>query len=418
MDKGAPDASDPGLQLGGGKREVAHSGGGLSMRARVRAIVIFGLLITVPALALGVARASRAGEDARVFLQVERVAEGGGRLQLEAEKVRAALWAYEAAPGIDAGRRLRGALDRLAHVLLDVEGLMKQLRTDASVVAELEGWRDDVSNEPLLGKDSPLSRMRAAAGRVRTSIDPQLKSLQAPDTQALRRAHTALDTLRKDAHAFGRQARALTRERAQQAESAVAFVGRDQIVLLLLLLFIAPVLIGAGPAWTIAPLLRLRAVAQRIKTGRARELAVAGADEVAVVARAIKGALSRLEAQDTKQRAKIFEMRRALRRAIAHVRDAVLIVGRGGRVDYANTAAATLLGREMHHIESAQIDEVLFAPGLIEAIDKARTGDVEDAGVDVTIETEDERVEQLHAMLDLVRNQEGQVTRVVVVLQK
>src|SRR5690606_21549620 len=172
------------------------------------------------------------------------------------------------------------------------------------------------------------------------------------------------------------------RDRARQAEVSVSLVGRDQIVLFLLLLFATPLFLGVAPGWMIALLVRLRGVAQRIEKGRIRDVVATGSDEVGDVTRSLRSALKRLDEQDHKQRSKLFELRRVLRATMAPVAEPIIIIGRAGKVDYANPAAATFLGREPHHIENTPFEELLHSPELTEAIKRARDGDIEAEGLD------------------------------------
>jgi PAS domain-containing protein len=389
------------------------------MKARARLMVGLAFALALPALLIGALRAATASDDVRIFIRVSAIADLARTVEQRIQATRASLWAFEAERSTDTGRRLRASLDQVGRAVLDLEQLIVQVRENDAFAAELEGWREELNQEPLLADEAPLVRMRAAVGRVRRSVDPLIERRdQPPDPAALRRAHTALETLARDASALAQNARELTRARARRAELTVSLVGRDEIVLFLLLLFSAPLLLGIAPGWMIAPLARLRGVAQRIESGRVRELATTGRDEVAQVTMALRSALGRLEEQDQKQRAKIFEMRRVLRAAISKVSDTVLIVGKAGKIDYANAAASSLLGKELHNLESVPLDEALFSPELPAAIARARSGDVEEAGLDVIIETAHDRVERLHATLTPVRSQEGQVTRVIVVLQR
>lgn len=413
--------SSPGLTLGlgtprGGSLE--RTGTGPSMKARARIMVGLAFAIALPALLLGSLRAAVASDDVRVFTQVLGVADSARGLELRVQAARTALWAFEAERNVDTGRRLRASLDTVARAVLDLDQLLGALRENPTFAEELESWREELNQEPLLARSAPLARMRGAVGRIRRNIDPLIDDREREaDTQALRRAHSALDTLARDASTLARHARTLTRDRAQRAESSVSLVGRDQIVLFLLLLFAAPLFLGVAPGWMIAPLVRLRGIAQRIEKGRVRELVPSGNDEVADVTRALRSTLRKLDEKDHLQRSKLFELRRVLRATMAPVSEAIVIIGAGGKVNYANPAAATLLGREQHHIENNPFEELLHSPELDDAIQRARDGDVEEGGVDVIVET-DVRVERLHANLTPVRNQEGQVTRVVVVFRK
>ncbi len=413
--------SNPSISLGlgtGQGRGADRIDTGPTMKSRARLMVGLAFGLALPALLVGSLRAAVATDDVRVFSQVHVVADDARHLELRVQSSRAALWAFEAERNVDSGRRLRSALDSVARAVLDLDQQLVSLRENETFARELETWREELNQEPLLARTAPLARMRGAVGRVRRNVDPIIDERDAKaGTAALRRAHTALETLARDAATLARHARDLTRERARQAETSVSLVGRDQIVLFLLLLFAAPLFIGAAPGWMIAPLVRLRGVAQRIEKGRIKDVVATGRDEVGDVTRALRSALKRLDEQDHKQRSKLFELRRVLRATVAPVAEPIVIIGRAGKVDYANPAAAALLGRELHHIENNPFEELLHSPELDDAIQRARDGDVDDNGIDVMVET-DVRIERLHADLTPVRNQEGHVTRVVVVLRQ
>lgn len=388
------------------------------MKARARVMIATAFLLALPALLLGALRASVATDDVRTFTQASQTADVAHGFELRVQATRAALWAFEAERNVDTGRRLRTALDAISRAVLELDQQLISLR-DSEVFADvLASWRAEVSQGPELETGTPLSEMRAAVGRVRRNVDPLIDERDhASDTAALRRAHVTLETLSRDAATLVKSARSLTQTRARLVDRAVSLVGRDQVVLFLLLLFAAPLLAGFGPGWMIAPLVRLRGVSQRIERGRVREIVPSGRDEVGDVTRALRSALSRLDEADRMRRAKIFELRRVLRAVIAPLSECIIIVGRGGKVDYVNAAAASLLGRESHNIENLLLEELMHSPELVEAIRKAREGDVEEKGVGVMVETE-VRIERLHANLTPVRNQEGVVTRVVLVLRR
>lgn len=417
-----PSESSPGISLGlgtGGRAAgFERVDTGPTMKTRARIMVGLAFLLALPALLLGSLRAAVATDDVRVFTEVNEVADNARTFELRVQAARTSLWAFEAERNIDTGRRLRSTLDGVARAVLELDRKLSALRESEAFATELSTWREELNQEPLLAREAPLARMRGAVGRVRRNVDPIIDDRQADaGTAALRRAHTALETLSRDAATLSRHARDLTRERAAQAETTVSLVGRDQIVLFLLMLFAAPLFLGVAPGWMIAPLVRLRGVAQRVERGRVKDVVATGRDEVGDVTRALRSALKRLDEQDHMQRSKIFELRRVLRATIAPVNEAIVIIGRGGKVDYANPAAGALLGRELHHIENTPFEELMHSPELAEAIKRAREGDVEDKGLEVMVET-DIRVERVHADLTPVRSQEGNVTRVVVVLKR
>jgi PAS domain-containing protein len=416
--------SDPGITVGlgqsgdGADAKASRLTAGLSMQARARVMVAISLLLAVPALLVGALRAERVVDDVDIFERTVQLAEDARSIELAAERARTAVFAWQADANEDRTRRLKGRLDAVAARIHDVEGRITKVLEEPVLADEILPWKGELGTEALVQTEQPLLRLSRALERARRGLGSSLDDGTGPDAKGARRAEEALGTLGRDAASLAAHARAFTLARAEASGRSASFVGRDQIVLFLLLLFCAPLLLGIAPTWMVAPVTRLRALAKRVETGRVREIVTDGSDEVAQLVRALSRSLGRLEQHDKKQRTKIFEMRRVLRSVLSGVRDAVLIVGRGGKVDYANPAAAVLLADEVHHLESRPLEEVVFSPELTAAVDKARTGDLDAGGVDLTIETADDRVEKLHAVLDSVRNSEGKVTRVVVVLQR
>lgn len=399
---------------------------GPTMKSRARLMVSVAFLLALPAMLLGALRASQAAEDVHLFAEAQSVADEARQLQVRIQQSRAALWRYEAEPNVDSARHLKAVLDDLARSMVDLEVHLERLYRVEALRPELEAWRGALGEEALLDADAPLRRMRAAVGRVRRAVDPLIDAQLQPqqrrqplDSAALRRAHTALETVTRDAAALASNAEALTQRRAGAADSAVSNVGRDQIVLFLLLLFSFPLFLALAPAWMIAPLTRLRGVAQRIEKGKqVRDIVAVGDDEIADLTRSLRTAFRRLEENDRQKGSKIFEMRRLLRAVLGLVHDAVLVVNPDRKIAYANPAAAALLGRETHNLESCPVDEAAWSVTLQDSIERARKGDVDDKGLDVTIETLDGRVVTVHAQLGTVRDHEGNITRVVVVLRK
>ena len=102
---------------------------------------------------------------------------------------------------------------------------------------------------------------------------------------------------------------------------------------------------------------------------------------------------------------------------IGRTSEPVLILDPGAKVSYANLPSAKLLGKEPHHIEGKALEDVLFSPALMEAVEKARHGDIEETGVDVTLESADGQVHTVHVLLGAVHDRGGEVSRVVLVVQ-
>ena len=398
---------------------------GPTMRNRARYMVAFAFLLALPALLVGAFRASQAQESIQSFGEIRFLSTSVTGLQDKVQRVRTALWRFEAEPDADSGRNLRGSIDDLKKTSEELQTKILQLQKVESLRVEIFDWKDSKSGEPLLQGAEPLVRLRTTIQKLRASASPLWGKnfaevlIKGGTSVALRKAHSALDRVAKDTRELALNAEQSERKQAALATAYLSTVGRDQIVLFLLLLFTFPLVLGLAPTWMIAPLERIRGVAQRIERGKqVREPVARGKDEVALVTRALRKALRRLEENDKKQKHKIFELGRLLRTLIGPLQDAVLVVNPNNKIAYANTAAAQLLGRETHNLESSPVDEACWSAQLQDAIERARSGDVDDAGVNVSIEVLDGRVIQSHVQLGTVRDQAGEVTRIVVVMRR
>lgn len=398
---------------------------GPTMRNRARYMVAFAFLLALPALLVGAFRASQAQEGIQSFSEVRLLNTAVAGLQEKVQRSRTALWRFEAEPDVDSGRNLKNSIADLKKSHEDLQTKIIQLQKVDALRRELVAWKDSGSGEPLLQGVEPLSRLRITIQKLRSSASPLWGKnfadvlIKGGTSIALRKAHSALDRVSRDVRELALNAERSERTQATLAAESVSAVGRDQIVLFLLLLFTFPLVLGLAPTWMIAPLERIRGVAQRIEKGKqVREPVARGKDEVALVTRALRKALRRLEENDKKQKHKIFELGRLLRTLIGPLQDAVLVVNPNNKIAYANAAAAQLLGRETHNLESSPVDEACWSAQLQDAIERARSGDVDEEGVDVSIEVLDGRVIQSHVQLGTVRDQAGEVTRIVVVMRR
>lgn len=389
---------------------------GGTMRLRSRALLAVAFALALPALLVAVVRITGADRQAQLFDRSHALSEGVRTLQLQLEQVRTALWRFEAEPNVDARRQLRRALDDLSRGMLATEAIANLELEDPGLAALVATWKDEKGDALMPIKD-PMSSVRGALGRTRRAIDPLLlsSSTKKPDPAAVRRAHAALGSATRDLSLMAGLAHRMTEESLHGAVGALSYAGRDQLVMFLLLLFACPLVVGFGPGLILGPLSRLRAAAVKIQAGRGRELVAVGNDEVADVVRALGRSMKKLEAQDQKKTRKIFEMRKLLRSVLHQVKEPVLVIGRGDVIDYANEEASELFGHEIHNLERKVLEDVCFAPQLVEAIELAREGDANDDGVEVTLESGDGRVQNFRVFLGGIVDETGRTTRVVLV---
>jgi PAS domain S-box-containing protein len=379
-------------------------GTGPSVRARARFAVAAAFLVAVPAFLVGVFRTAGVEQRARVYSQVNDFAQAGKDASFATERARAELWRFSVQPETENERRLQASLDDVSRSLLRLK-----------------------ERPETLDAISPFAALARTTGRIRDAVDEAAKGEfesgkkrggRILDLEALERARLGFATLGRDLESLGREANALALENRTATEETLAQVGRDQLVIFLVLLFATPIFLIFIPGWIIGPVIRLKGIGQRIETEKLRDMTIRGQDEVAQVALALKKALTRLKDNEGVLRGKIFEIRNVLRTVIAPLRDPVLIVDRMGKINYANDEAANLLGAKVHNLEGTPVEEALFSPGLMAAIEQARDGDVEEEGVDVTLESGDGRVNQVKALLGVVRDRRGGVSRISVVLHR
>lgn len=118
----------------------------------------------------------------------------------------------------------------------------------------------------------------------------------------------------------------VARREWREALGSLSMVGRDQLILFLVLLFSIPIFVGFVPGWLVAPLSRLRQIASKIELGRLNDMPVSGRDEVAILARTLKSYYVRKDELDHKKSSKNFEMRNVLRAVINRVAEPVFII--------------------------------------------------------------------------------------------
>ncbi|MCP4504425.1 MAG: PAS domain S-box protein [Deltaproteobacteria bacterium] len=387
---------------------------GRTAKGRARLVTAAAFVLTLPALALGVLRANGAGDDVNVFVLSHAVFDEAKSVEMALLKVDAALVMQHSDPNADHQAALGRALDAAtsAHSMLDE--VVRTARSKPVLEVHLDKWRFG-SSQPLLGEPS-LATLTAAMSRARQAIEVTKEG--ALEESSVRHAQDAIQTARRYTRSMTSQARRLTQERAEIARHAMSKAERDQLVVFLLVLSAFPLVVAFGPSWALAPLSLLRSIAGRIHAGRSTSFSIEGADEVAEVSRALHNALVSLEQGDARKTHKILEMKKLTRGLLASVRDPVVILGRGSVIDYVNESAAQVLGQEVHHIEKASFDEVVFSPELSMRVDLAWTGELPEGPVVSQLEGADGQVHNVNASFRVVQDHSGDISRVIVALPK
>jgi PAS domain S-box-containing protein len=393
---------------------------GPSMRARARILVVAAFAIALPALIVGMLRIDAAESESQVLAEVSSLTIVFRELRVRILDARMATYRVEAEPTPDARRALKIALDQLAREILDAEGALEEILASptAPLAVALANWTANEGDDTPLAMTDPLRRVKENISQARVSLEPTLRIRQGarPEGALARRAHEGFQAAERDVVDLMRQATMLARDRARRNAESISRAARDQLVLFLLMLSIMPLLMTLGPSWMTAPVERLRGAARRIASGRGRELIPSSDDEVGEVTRALKDALTRLEESDQKKTHKIFEMKKLIRALLARLDEVVFVVGRAGQVDYVSDRATRVLGSEKHHLEGKPLEDVCFSPQLVDSIDRVRAGNTADKDIPIVLEPADGRVLNMSASVVGVQDQDGRVSRVVVVL--
>lgn len=368
-------------------------GGGPSMRTRARVVVAVALVLTLPTLLLGVVRSAPVVEQSRAFARRDAFVQALHRARVASIGVEHHIWRFRAQKQVDNARAVDAAFDKLS----------------ASIVTVMQALPKDKDVNDLRG-------LREAVARGRAAVDRALKAEKA-DLEQLGLATLALETVSGEIDTLYAGALQESAALRTAAENALSRVGRDQLVLFLLLLILAPLLIVFGPSWVVEPMARLRGLAKRVKNNQHRDIVVSGRDEVAQVGDALKTALKQLKKNDLVKSAWIRLLGRVVQAVLDHVAEPCFVLDRGGIVKDTNDAAARVLGIKAHNLRGQKLEELLFSPELAKALDRAVDGDTEHDGIDVSLETENGTVRTAHVFLEPVKNSSGEIERVVVVMQ-
>ncbi len=136
------------------------------------------------------------------------------------------------------------------------------------------------------GKSIHLAKI---AQRISDAVERGLSGSLGKDHEkrSLLQACLSLVSLASDIKALDIQISSLAQEKRRVAQVALSKMGRDQLILFLVLLFAIPIFVGFIPRSLVAPLMRLKGVRQ----GRLREIVIAGHDKIFNITCTIKKAL-------------------------------------------------------------------------------------------------------------------------------
>lgn len=363
---------------------------GPSIRSRARLALAGVFIVAVPILLVGVIRTEKVSHHASLLSEYDNYWRQILETKISIKDLDVALWEYVVEREFENGQSVLLASDKVRQA---ITALVLQ-RPEGIIIGPKEflpglASRLDTSIKRAIANYSPTAS-------VRLSIMSLLKEIRTIEKQVVFRAHT---------------------ER-QQTIGALSRVGRDQLILFLVLLCSLPIFIGFLPGWLLRPLTRLRQMASKIETGHFRDVSVSGNDEVSALAKSLKGLFVRKEEIDNKKSSKIFELRNILRSTLKRVEEPVFIVDSNLKINYTNESAASLVAIPEHQIEGAFLADCMYCPVLKKTLEKAFSGDILEESMLATIELSDGRSLSMHARIGVVRNRDGEVSRAVLVLEK
>ncbi len=363
-------------------------GGGLSVRARSRLALLAAFCVVLPTLFFSVIRIEKVQKHASLLISYEEYLQDLLKTKLLVRELELSLWTF-----------ISEKEHENAQAALIASGKLK--RRVISLVAK----------RPALVDLGPAGFLEGLVGR----LDGHIKR-SVSNEASMAAARLGTYTLMRELEFVEEHVDGYANLERQQVLGALSTVGRDQLVLCLILLIAVPVFLLIVPWWTVAPLRRLRRVAHKVELGKLRDIAINGQDEVASLARSLKSFLLKKEDLDQKKSSKIFEMRNIFRALLIRVDEPVFIVDNAIRINYTNEAASSLIGLPAHQMEGKGIGDCFYAPALKKAIEKAFLGDISEDPLAISIELSDGREFSVNAKIGLVRNRDGEVSRAVIVL--
>lgn len=364
-------------------------GAGPSIRARARLALAATFLVAAPTLFIGVMRTEVVSKHAAILMEYEDYLKRILETKIAVRELDSATWAYTAEIDFENNQAVLSASD---HLKLAVAQMLSEQPED--VDAGPSGFF-----EGLVGRlDGQIKRAVASRG-------------------SMAQARLSIISLSKELNILESRASAITKQEKKSALSSLSMVGRDQLILFLVLLFAFPVFVGFVPGWLVLPLNRLRQIASKLEMGQLlKDMPLHGRDEVALLARSLKTYFLRRDELDQKKSSKIFEMRNILRSVLSRVSEPVLIVDSNIKINYTNDAAANLVGLPSHQMEGEHLGGCINSPSLTKAAEMVFEADSTEESMPVEIEVASGKALYMNANIGVVRNRDGEVSRAVIVL--
>lgn len=197
--------------------------------------------------------------------------------------------------------------------------------------------------------------------------------------------------------------------------SSISNISRDQVILLLVLIFSMIIFVFFISLWILRPLERLKKLVGQIESGSFTNLAVAGNDEISYLARTLQEYFIREDEISQKKSAKIFEVRNILRFVINKVNEPIAILDSKLKISYANEALADLINIPSHQIEGKTVNDFIISDDLKKQLQKAFLGFFNDEEFKITIRLLDAREYIVTSKIGIIRNRESNISRTVLV---
>lgn len=361
---------------------------GPTIRARVRLSLLVALFIAAPALLIGVIRTEKVSHHAARLSQYDDYAKQLLGIRILVKELDIAIWEYS----------VESELENSQIVLMASENLIESIEKFIS--------------------QCPLGLDLGAKGYIDGLVyrlDKVIKQ-SLSNRSTMPQARLNIISLSNELMEIEKRVYNLARQEKKQALGALAMVGRDQLILFLLLLFAMPIFIFFAPGWILRPLARLRQMSSKIELGHLKDIPIRGKDEVAILGRSLKSYFLRKEELDQKKSSKIFEMRNVLRSVINRVSEPVFIVDSSTKINYTNDAGASFIGIPAHQIEGKLITDCMHSSSMKKILEKAFIGSLVDQSIEIPIETMDGRICSMKTKIGMVRNRDGEVSRAVIVM--
>lgn len=370
--------------------EIAHFiGAGPSIRARARLALAAAFLVAAPTLFIGVMRTENVAEHAAALSEYDDYWKRILETKIAVKELDLATWAYTAELEFENNQAVLAASDYLKLAI-------------AKMVAERPHDLD-------IG---PPGFFAGLASR----LDDQVKRAVA-NGGSMAQARLNIISLSKELSSIEMKVVEVAKRERKAALGSLSMVGRDQLILFLVLLFAVPVFVGFVPGWLVLPLNRLRQIASKIEVGQfLKDMPLHGRDEVAVLARSLKSYFIRRDELDQKKSSKIFEMRNILRSVISRVSEPIFIVDSSTKINYTNEAAAILVGLPSHQMEGKLITDCMYSPSLKKAAEQVFDADATEEYMPIEMEVQNGKAIFMNAKIGVVRNRDGEVSRAVIVL--